>query len=89
MAVKVVQGALSPGVAQVAPVARSVVALLRAEGVPTADLDDVFVILTDETLFPPEQVPGSFREISEQVQKAYAIHLRRQLTIVGSTGDDA
>lgn len=82
MAVKAVLGAQSPGVTQVAPVARSVVALLRAEGVPTADLDDVFAILTDEDLFPPESVPTTMRQISEQVQKAYALHVQRQMTVV-------
>lgn len=82
MTVKVIQGAQSPGVSQVAPVARSVVALLRAEGVPTADLDEVFAILTDETLFPLEEPPTTFRAISEQVQRAYSIYLQRQLTVV-------
>lgn len=85
MAVRAVMGAQSPGVTQVAPMARSVVALLRAEGVPTADLDTVFAILTDEDLFPPESVPTTMRQISEQVQQAYAIHLRNQLTVVEAT----
>jgi hypothetical protein len=82
VAVKVVMNASSPQVAAVAPVARSVAALLRAEGVPTADLDDVFAILSDEDLFPPDQVPQNLRECSEQVQRAYSIFLRNQLTVV-------
>lgn len=84
MAVRAVLGAQSPQATQVAPVARSVAALLRAEGVATADLDAVFAILSDEDLFPPESVPKTFREMSEQVQQAHAIFTRRQLAVVES-----
>lgn len=82
MAVRAVMGAESPGVAQVAPMARSVVALLLAVGVPAVDLDDVFAVLADEELFPPSGVPATMREIAEQAQQAYAIFLRNRLTVV-------
>jgi hypothetical protein len=80
-------GAESPGVAQVAPVARSVVALLLAIGVPAAQLDDVFAVLADEELFPPSGPPATMREVAEQAQQAYAIFLRNQLEVVDAAAD--
>lgn len=84
MAVRAVMGATSPGTTQVAPVARSVVALLRAEGVPTQDLDAVFAILSDDEQYPAEEIltsPTPMRIISEQVQRAYSAYLSQQLTV--------
>lgn len=82
--VRVVQNATSPNTAQVAPVARSVCALLVGIGVPDMDLDGVMAVLADETLFPPEDVPKSMYEIVQQARSAHDIYQRRQLQVAPS-----
>lgn len=88
MAVRVVQGASSASTVAVAPVARSVCALLVAIGVPDRDLDAVMAILADEDLFPPDSVPQTMTEIVQQARHAQDILIRRQLR-AGGTVDAA
>jgi hypothetical protein len=76
MAVRVVQGATSSGTSQVAPVARSVCALLLAIGVPDAHLDGVMAVLSDPERFPEDQVPRNMQEIAAQARRGYEMYMQ-------------
>lgn len=76
MAVRVVHNATSGQSQSVAPVARSVCALLIAIGVADADLDGVMAVLADEERFPPDLVPKTMREIVSQARQAHALYLQ-------------
>ncbi|HEX6681291.1 MAG TPA: hypothetical protein VF062_00735 [Candidatus Limnocylindrales bacterium] len=76
MAVRVVHNATSAQSQTVAPVARSVCALLIAIGVADADLDGVMAVLADEERFPPDLVPRNMQEIAEQARLAHKMYLQ-------------
>lgn len=72
---RVTQNAQTSGSSAVAPVARSVCAILIAIGVKDEHLDGVMGILADPEIFPEDSAPRNFFEIAQQVRKAHALFL--------------
>jgi hypothetical protein len=79
--IKVVQGAQTRNTVAVAPVARSVAALLMAAGVPDEHLDGCWeMFLTDERFM--NRNPEKASEIAADVREVYATYLAENIDAV-------
>jgi hypothetical protein len=79
--IREVQGASSGQTVAVAPIARSIGALMVAIGIPDDDMNGTMDVLVEMESSGAE-MPKDMRAVVQQMRAAYAAHLERQASVI-------